>query len=200
MEVTHPLQIVKKGIVLCLTLFITISLVLQPAMAAKSKAKAKVKPQPKKPAVLTYIDPNYKVSFSYPLAWEKVPGYKQTIVIFGSPLESKSDLFRENVTVTTDILPGQTTLKQYTDQHLARIRTIQPEFKLAQTATTKVAGYPAYRAVYASKYGVYQVKVLQVFTMVKNRTYVLTYTAQPDKYDKFLGQAAQIIQSVKFVK
>ncbi|MGE5417841.1 MAG: DcrB-related protein [Acidobacteriota bacterium] len=195
----NRLHITNKKIVLFISILILILLAVQPVLAAKSKTKVKAKPapKPKTPIMLTYANPNYKITLNYPSAWEKVPGYKQTIVTFGSPLESKNDLFRENVTITTDTLIGKTTLKEYTDQSLERTRNTQPEYKLVQLAPTKVAGYPAHRAIYGSKYGIYQVKILQVFTVVKGRVYTFTFTAQPDKYDKFLAQAAQIIQSVK---
>lgn len=142
-----------------------------------------------KPKFLTYQDPTFNFEIQYPADWEKqVIGQNP---IFFSPLQDGSE-FRENVNVTVeDLSKTRPTLEQYKEANSNFIKiffdNFNLNFNLVETTPTKLGGSPAYKVIYTVTQQDNAVKQLQIYSIYNNRGYILTYTATPETYAKYLS-------------
>jgi serine/threonine-protein kinase len=144
-----------------------------------------------------YERDDYGYRFEYPADWEIVEKPDAQIVLFLSP-EGESGSFRENVSVLVQDLGAETvTLEEYTDLALSQAEGLIADYMLIESAPATLAGNPGYTIVYRGTQGVYDVLWLQIWTLVDDRAYVVTYTAEQDFYEQHLALAEQMIDSLE---
>jgi hypothetical protein len=148
---------------------------------------------------LTYTNEGAGFSIEYPSDWEANESIPGTIVLFRAPLESASDPVRESVGVSTERLPSGYTLQDFIDAGLSRLEQDIPEFHLTSSESTTLAGHPAHRLVYTGKQEAITLQWLQVFTLVGQTGYVLTFVASPDSYATYEPTALDMFDSFALV-
>jgi len=146
-----------------------------------------------------YMNMEHGIWIKYPPTWQVVEdaGAAAFMVYFLSPMESPTDKFRENLNVVVESLPGPATLEQVV---AAARQVLAQQLRvtyLEQDVPDQVSGLPAYRSTYT---GTLMERFLkwQQFSIVKgNRSYTLTYTAEPAKFDAFLGTIHQMVATLE---
>jgi len=148
----------------------------------------------------TYESQLYGVRMKYPAEWAKAENYMSTIAYFSSGSSGTEDTFAESVSISTEVLPNSTvTVGQYTDSALELIGKMYNNFTLIASTDMSVGSLPAHQVVYTITQGVYEFKILQVFAIVENEAYVITYTAESKNYAMYVGIADEMIQSFELI-
>jgi tetratricopeptide (TPR) repeat protein len=99
---------------------------------------------------LTYESRFYKVKMNYPVSWTKFekgltpPG----IVCFTSPKEDVYDSYLENVGIGAVLAPKESTLDQYVQTNIDKLKINNPDLKIQESVPTTLANMPAHRLVY----------------------------------------------------
>jgi serine/threonine-protein kinase len=147
-------------------------------------------------AFVTYTNDAEGFTIRYPADWEKSEDVEGTVVLFKSPSEGLSDAVRESVGVTTEALPSPSIdIQEYSDAAIDQVKQAIPEFDLISTESTTVAGHPGHRIVYTGKQGSVELQWQQVYTVVGDKAYILTFVAVPDSYSRFVGIAQSIFDT-----
>jgi serine/threonine-protein kinase len=144
-----------------------------------------------------YINDQENLILRNPNQWEKVENKYGTLVAFVSPLEDETDLFRENVNLVVEELPETIKLEEYKTAAHEQMDTVLLQFKLLSEEEIEFMGEKAYTHRYSFNQGEYDTVGMQIYYIKEQKAYILTYTAQPDKYDIFYDQAMEIINSLQ---
>jgi hypothetical protein len=93
-------------------------------------------------------------------------------------------------------------LKEYVDEGLKQIRAATQDFQLVDTGNEDLAGHDAMWVLYTGsvQHQRARAKVLQVFTSVNNRVYVITFGALEPDFDVSRPYFDDILKSFKFVQ
>lgn len=148
---------------------------------------------------LTYESEANGFSIDYPDEWEvseraSMPG----TTTFITPLQGGGDTFRENVTIVVQGVPADaTTLDEFTEMALAQGRELIPRFMVLESRSATLAGNPAQQVVYTGLQGERDLRWLQMWTLVGDQVYILTYTAEEDEFTAFRSVVQQMITSME---
>lgn len=149
---------------------------------------------------IEYTNKDYQFSIKYPLDWSRqelddpITG---EIVVFSSPLETDADLFLEKVNITVEYLSSEpTNLEQYTQTVFERINYENgDDVEIYQDRKTKIGQSPARMVVYSRQEGSLSLRQMETFTIKNNQVYIAIYTAEREKFSKFLKTANKMIDS-----
>ena len=174
---------IKKGIItILLTAFVSYS----PAYAQS--------------AVNSY-ESNTGYSLKYPNGWTtQEQSSPFNVVLFKSPLESKSDNFSENVNVIVEKAPGYTTEQYYQ----ANIKSINQNhtlknFKILESGNKIIYGKTGKYLIYTHTYNNTPLKVKAYFFTNGENGYVITCTAKPETFNTYLPTFENIVSTFKLV-
>jgi len=126
-----------------------------------------------------------------------------TVVLFGSPLESQTDDFSENLNVIVAPLPEgyeSITLDELYDIEAVNLQTLLTDHKLISSEKTTIGGNPAYKVISTYKQGRYNLKAQQIFILKNGKEYALTYAGTLEGYPRFLNTAEEMINSFEIIR
>lgn len=151
-------------------------------------------------AFIEYTNDDYQFKIKYPLDWsyqELDDPITGEIVVFSSPLETDADLFLEKVNITVEYLSSEpTNLEQYTQTVFERINHENGnDVEIYQARKTKIGQSPARMVVYSRQEGSLSLRQMETFTIKNNQVYIAIYTAEREKFSKFLKTANKMIDS-----
>lgn len=144
-----------------------------------------------------YQNKNYGIKIDRPENWkvEEINDVFEKGVVFKSPLENKDDKFQEKVSIIVqDLSSNPQSLAEYTKDNIKYIKQNANPDELEESETD-LANRSADRVVYSYRDGEDEFKRMQVWNLKNNRAYVVTYTAEEDKFDRFLKNVEKIIDS-----
>lgn len=157
--------------------------------------------KPEKISYTDYENKDYEVKISYPQTWQVqtrddflISGF-----IFISPLENEQDSFQENVSIFVENLVSDTSLNEYTAESIAEIKQFSYP-SITNTKSTPLGNYEGRSVIYEGKDRGIVVKRMQIWTVFKSRAYTLTYTAQPERYDRFLPIVKRMTESFNLLE
>ncbi len=147
-----------------------------------------------------YIDKTAKLQVKYASTWQREEIHNIVTgenVIFMAPGSSSGNKYRANISIRVENLTDpQTTLARYTQSTIAEIDRYYQDAKIVESSSTKLAKRPANLVVYTGKdENSMLVKNLEVWTIDRGKAYILTYTAEPDRYYEYLGTVMTTIES-----
>lgn len=136
-----------------------------------------------------------KIKLLYPDGW-KVQREPVTNELgkFISPKENDNDTFQESLIVSVESsgLP----LEKFTEKTLQQINQNITQDVLNSESIT-LDERPAERVIYQRQANDKTLKVMQSWTLIDNRAYVVTYTAEENKFDKFKPTVTKMIDSLE---
>ena len=143
---------------------------------------------------VSYENSDYGITIDHPQNWsiQEEDGFFNPGIIFFSPQENDKDNFREKVKISVEKLSIHLSLKEYTEQAIKEIE--RGNSIIEQPQNTILANREGRKIIYQEKDSV--IKRMQVWTIKNKKAYIATYTAEADKFNKFLKQADKIIQSL----
>ncbi len=138
-------------------------------------------------------------SIQYPKEWElNKAGQMGTEFGLFAPVESDDDKFRENINlVKQDISAYNLDLAAYANLSEKQILGMFTEAKILESTTKKAKGKSFYKMVYTAMQGIFRLKFVQYYWVENKKAYVLTFTSEEDKYDKFRSDGEKIMGSFK---
>lgn len=142
----------------------------------------------------------HNISIKYPTTWEKKIAELDTIVAFLSPIEHKLDLFRENLTIMIkNIFISPENFKEYINFQVDQLKDAILDFELIKKKKDKLSNQPAYTIIYTGRRRDFNIKIMQNYILKKKKIYLLSYTAENDKYDLYFKMIKKMIKSFSFL-
>lgn len=144
-----------------------------------------------------YVDEIYGTTFHYPVDWEVEGSDGGGIVAaFIAPLEDENDVFEENVSVAIEDMGGEdVTMEMLAEASKKQLGEVIANFQVVKEETAELDGLPFYSLYFSGTQGELDLIWQQVFMIVDGFAYIFTYTAEPESFDTFVGQAGAIIGS-----
>lgn len=161
-------------------------------------------PASKKPQsqLKDYKNKNEGLSLQYPADWSiKENPSAGVIVAFGSPKESSSDTFVDNVNVLISDLSSKPEMTLDEVSNLWQKQTEEDlaagAFKLSEIKPATLAGQDAKQLVFTYSLQGKDIKGMVVIALKDKKVYIVTYTAEKGSFDKFEDAANTIISSLQ---
>ncbi len=163
-----------------------------------SDAYAKAKPKAASATSMeAYEDSGKRFSISLPKGWEQRQDAMGAAVIALRPMDNKKDSFRENVNVVVEPLNTKMTAKQYFDASQAVLAKAFTEFHLEKKGHSTIDSHDYYWSIFTHRLGTTRAKVLQYMTVDAKNGFVITGSALPATFPKFLPQFETIAKSFR---
>ncbi len=145
---------------------------------------------------LVHTNETRHFTINYPAEWTRKTANQA--VVFLRPREG-DDSFKENVNLMLqDLSANPMTLQEYTDLSKKQVTDNLGAGAILSLKNIKLAGQQAREFVFNMTYKDRNLKVKQYWFIKDNTAYLLTYTADPDEFDKYDDTATEIMKSFKF--
>ena len=143
---------------------------------------------------VSYENSDYGIEVEHPQKWsiQEEDDFVNPGIIFLSPEENNADNFQEKVKLSVEKLSTPLSLNEYTEQAVREIESSNSIIEQPKKIT--LANREGRKVIYQGKDGR---KRLEVWTIKNQKAYIVTYTAEPDKFKKFSKQSDTIIQSLE---
>jgi hypothetical protein len=156
---------------------------------------------------LTYDNPTYKLKMQYPADWtvstNALPTYSG-VVAFYSPLQNLQDILPAELSLSITTYLQPISMDEYTQTTLAALD--QQGIQISDSSDFTLAGKPGHRIVFSppeprgqGSQDVPQVSIsiMQTWTTIGNKVYLLSYSAEDSKFQKYLPIVEQMLKSVQ---
>jgi len=162
--------------------------------AGSSSAPASHGPRAAPSGFTVHTSDSPAFSIAYPPDWTTNSSSSQTLFAVVAPVPS-GDTFAENVNVIRQTVPSGTTLQQYTEESLTQGGSVLDDFKVIHSGSTTLAGLPATWVEYTASSRGTDAHFYAEWTLHGTDAWVITYAADPDDYERVLGDAKATISS-----
>jgi len=146
-----------------------------------------------------YINSEKGIAIQYPEEWmlnESTPG---TLVSFMSPMEGDADLFQENLNLAVQDMGTESyDLQEFTELSVNQIAEIYPDIAISKSAV-ELDGNEAFEVVYDFEQFNFHFKSMQVYTIVDNKVFIVTFVAENDTYDEYVSLVKKMVDSVEIL-
>ena len=113
-------------------------------------------------------------------------------------LESDKDPFRENINVTTESLAGRNvTLAQYAEAAKDAIAQMIKNSKVIESKTVTDKSGTYQKIIFTGDQEDYKLKFEQHYRVTKDKAYVVTFTAEEDKFATYQKRGEEIMATFK---
>lgn len=144
-----------------------------------------------------YRNQDYGIEMKYPYSWKLNESSDKAIARF-VPQDSQSFLIPPEVQIK--VSPNQqNSLDDYTTENVYQITQL-PQSKIIDSRPIKVSMADGHQTIYTTVNpdNNLELKHLQIWTLRGDRVYSVTYQAQADQYDNFVGTVEnEMLQSLK---
>ena len=154
-------------------------------------------------SLLSYENPTYGIKIQYPSNWmastNQLPTYN-SIIGFYSPLESLSDVLPVEFALSITTYTNNISLDEYTK--ITSTALEQQGMEISESTATTLAGNPAHKITFSpgdqiAQNSPVEFKFMQIFTIIGNKVYSLSYNAEASKFSTHLNTIQQMLDSVK---
>ena len=141
---------------------------------------------------LSYTDPSSGITVQYPSSWDirdVDPSLRAPDTISATRLlpPGQNDTgFIDNVVISVNNV-SNTTMGQYTEGVLAQYNNLSGAINITKSEPTTLAGNPAHGIEYLESHPGQPLKKLQVWTIVGDQVYIVTYAADESEYPQYLA-------------
>jgi hypothetical protein len=145
---------------------------------------------------LVYTSPDYGVRIKYPREWILAEDYLDYIVVFYSPREDYFDEFFENVNIVADLHEGFIpSAEEFSVKSAQGYASRLEDYKQVEVAGKVVNGNRVIKHVLTYTLGNLSLKAMQYLFFISDYSYVLTYTAEEDRFSKYLPIVEAMFES-----
>jgi hypothetical protein len=152
--------------------------------------------------LLTYENPNLGFSLEYPADWSK-----EETLSFISPSPSLNETLSssnqapESIAVTTEVLPSNITLDEYSESAISLLEGQFPNYTLIDSSEATLSGYPAHQITYTYTLDGVHLKNMQIWTIADNNIgYALTYGGLVEEFDSSFPVIENMINSFQLTE
>ena len=129
---------------------------------------------------LTYSNPQYGFSMSYPSGWTKQENTGSSVVTFTSPSGGMGDIPATMRVAVEDLSANPMSLEQYKAAQLAKKKGLE-SFNLIYDQALKGPGFSGWKIAYTGNQGTLM-EWVEVYAIKGTNAYILTFTSKEDKY------------------
>jgi eukaryotic-like serine/threonine-protein kinase len=153
-------------------------------------------------SVLSYTDPTSGITVQYPSSWEirdVDPSLRPPNTISSTrllPPGQNDTSFIDNVVISVNNV-SNATLGQYTEGVLAQYKNFSDIITITKSEPSTLAGNPAHSIEYLENHPGQPLKKMQVWSIVGDRVYIVTYAADESEFSQYLADVQSIIQSLQ---
>ncbi|MDJ0798768.1 MAG: serine/threonine-protein kinase [Calothrix sp. MO_167.B12] len=150
-------------------------------------------------SIYPYENLNYGFQIRYPKRWERrdinnpITG---EVVEFLSPKQNENDTFQEKVTISVEGFVG--TLDEFGKFSTIEINKYLKQAQIENRGDFTLAQRSGKKFIFSGRYGNHLLKNVQIFTLKRDKAYVIIYTAEKDSFHRFLPTAEAMIKSLEF--
>lgn len=136
-------------------------------------------------------------SIQYPSDWEvDESGQMNTTLILLSAQEDPMDSFQENVNLLLQNLTGMgIDLDKFVEVSLAQIKVMIADNEVLDSQRKEAQGQEFHQVVFKGQQSGFDLTFVQYYWIIEETAYVLTLTAETDKYEKFKATGLKILDS-----
>jgi eukaryotic-like serine/threonine-protein kinase len=154
-------------------------------------------------SIRTYENPTHGITMQYPSDWTPsntaIPTYNG-IVGFYSPLQNLSDVLPAELGLSITTYSQAVSLDEYTKTTLAALE--QQGIKVDESSTSTLAGNPSQRITFSppnpeSQNTSINFKVMQTWTVIDNKVYLLSFSADTSKFANYLPIVENMLKSLQ---
>jgi eukaryotic-like serine/threonine-protein kinase len=152
--------------------------------------------------MLSVTDPSSGITFQYPSSWDirdVDPSLRPPDTISATrlvPFGQNDTGFIDNVIVNANNV-SNTTLSQYTEGLLAQYNNVSGIITITRSDPATLAGNPAHAIEYLENHPDQPLKKMQVWTVVGDRVYAVTYAADESEYPQYAADVQAIFESLQ---
>jgi hypothetical protein len=153
-------------------------------------------------STLSYTDPSSGITLQYPSSWEirdVDPSLRPPDTISSTrllPPGQNETGFIDNVVISVNNVTN-TTLGQYTEEVLGQYNNLSDVITITKSEPSTLAGNPAHAIEYLDNSQDQPLKKIQIWTVVGDRVYVVTYAADESEFPQYLADVQAIVQSLQ---
>jgi eukaryotic-like serine/threonine-protein kinase len=157
--------------------------------------------------LITYDNPTNKLKMQYPSDWtvstNALPTYSG-IVAFYSPLQNLQDILPAELSLSITTYLQPVSIDEYTRTTLAALE--QQGIQTSESSAFTLAGKPGHRIVFSPPEPRGQetqdtpqvsIRIMQTWTTIDNKVYLLSYSAEDSKFQKYLPTVEQMLMSLQ---
>jgi len=150
--------------------------------------------------LLTYQSSTHQFKIKYPEKWEKQESQNTLIsdvVVFLAPKKNSADSFQEQITVSIEDLPKPMSLDEYNQSSINLIKTNFNDVKILEENSKTFANNRGHTVIFDAQDGQKATQIMQTWTLMNNKAYVLTYTAEKSEYSEYIKTAEAMMNSLE---
>ena len=157
--------------------------------------------------LITYDNPTHRLKLQYPSDWtvstNALPTYSG-IVAFYSPLQNLQDILPAELSLSITTYIQSVSIDEYTRTTLAALE--QQGIQVSESSAFTLAGKPGHRIVFSPPEPRGQetqdapqvsIRIMQAWTAIDNKVYLLSYSAEDSKFQKYLPTVEQMLMSLQ---
>jgi serine/threonine-protein kinase len=144
-----------------------------------------------------YQDNDLKIKIDYPETWAKQKHddiLSRRIILIPDDPDSSNE--RNNVSINVEDLSSATiSLSQYTQETVAALKKFSDATEINGPNDVTVASSQGSKVIFLAVEDGKEQKKMQIWTLRQNRAYIITYTADRDKFDRYIDRVDKIVKS-----
>jgi hypothetical protein len=123
-------------------------------------------------------------------------GVMGTKFILFTPIESREDLFRENINLIIQKMPSaDIDLNKFTQISEQQITALITDAVMLESKRIKSDATEYHKVIYTGKQGQFLLKFEQFFWVIHGHAYILTFTGEQHRFDAFQEAAEKVLYS-----
>ncbi len=150
----------------------------------------------------TYKNKEQGIEIKCPSGWLiKEQDEDPFTVFFLTPLESSSDRYRENISLSVEqYKEAPLSLEQYSNRMIHQLETHIENFNLTKrNDANTLLNSPACSINFTGSQKNLQLKWMQIWAITKDNLYMITYTAETKKFNKYNTIVKTMIRSFRIL-
>jgi PsbP-like protein len=155
-----------------------------------------------------YLNPTFGIELNFPSSWVGLELWKRStpsssIVTFippaGNASADNASGFRDNLLISMQDSHNKT-LNEYTNDSLNAYRDPANNVTITKSFPTTLTGIPAHEINYVENFEGNKLMKKQIWAIIDNRVYVVTYGADASQYADYLPDVDRMISSLKIAR
>ncbi len=145
-----------------------------------------------------YEDADFKIKLDYPENWAKQKRdeiFFKGIILIPDDADI-NDSARNNLSIEIEELSSTTiSLAQYTEEEVNKIKKFSESNNIVGPTDITVASNQGAKVIFSTVENGKELKKMRNWTLRQNKAYIITYTADRDKFDRYSGEVERVIKS-----
>ena len=152
---------------------------------------------------LIYENPHLGIKMQYPSNWTMSASALQSyndVIAFYSPLQNLSDVLPAQLVLSVIRYSQNISLDEYTNRTISALNQSQ-NFIVNESNPFTLAKNPAHQIIFSaiSPSAPFNFNIMQVWTIIGDKLYILSYNAEASKFSRNLPIIQQMLQSLEIV-